>query len=93
MELILNIFMLLFSHVNSDCRYFEIPLIVLIIVNYLWTMSLNFRIRLNENNLSFILNEWLHLNPKDSITIEMDYIEKTAKRCNEKESNYEINEN
>jgi hypothetical protein len=56
-------------------------------------MSLNFRIRLNENNLSFILNEWLHLNPKDSITIEMDYIEKTAKRCNEKESNYEINEN
>ncbi len=84
--------MLLFSHVNSDCLYFEIPLIVLIIVNYLWTMSLNFRIRLNENNLSYILNEWLHLKPEDTIIIEMDYIEKTAKCSNEKESNDETNE-
>jgi hypothetical protein len=55
-------------------------------------MSLNFRIRLNENNLSFILNQWLHLKPEDSITIEMDFIEKTAKSSNEKESNHEKNE-
>ncbi len=92
MEFISNIVMLLFSHENSDCLHLEIPLIVLIIVNYLWTMSLNFRIRLNENNLSFILNQWLHLKPEDSITIEMDFIEKTAKSSNEKESKHEKNE-
>jgi hypothetical protein len=55
-------------------------------------MSLNFRIRLNENDLSFILNQWLHLKPEDSIAIEIDYIEKTAKRSNEKESKDETNE-
>jgi hypothetical protein len=92
MEFISNIVMLLFSHENSGCLHFEIPLIALIIVNYLWTMSLNFRIRLNENDLSFILNQWLHLKPEDSIAIEIDYIEKTAKRSNEKESKDETNE-
>ncbi len=92
LEFISNLVMLLFSHVNSDCLHFEIPLIVLIIVNYLWTMSFNFRIRLNENNLSFILNQWLHLKPEDSIAIEIDYIEKTSKSSNEKESNDENNE-
>jgi hypothetical protein len=64
LEFISNIVMLLFSHENSGCLHFEIPLIVLIIVYYLWTMSLNFRIRLIENNLSFILNQWLHLKPE-----------------------------
>jgi hypothetical protein len=87
-----NFVILLFSHKNSGYLHFEIPLIVLIIVNYLWTMSLNFMIRLNENNLSFILNQWLHLKPEDSITIEMDCIEKTVKRSNEEESNYVTNE-
>jgi len=87
-----NFVILLFSHKNSGYLHFEISLIVLIIVNYLWTMSLNFMIRLNENNLSFILNQWLHLKPEDSITIEMDCIEKTVKRSNEEESNYVTNE-
>jgi hypothetical protein len=54
-------------------------------------MSLNFRIRLNENNLSFILNQWLHLNPEDLITIEID-TDKTAEHPNEEESNDETNE-
>jgi hypothetical protein len=91
LEFISNIVMHLFSRENSDCLHFDILLIVLIIAYYLWTMSLNFRIRLIENNLSFILNQWLHLKPEDSITIEIDYTEKTAKRSNEKESNYETN--
>jgi hypothetical protein len=63
--------------------------IVLMIGYYLWTMSSNLRIRIVENDLSFILNRWLNLNVEDSIRIDMNYIEKFAKQSNEKESNDE----
>jgi hypothetical protein len=71
---------------KSGCFHFGIAHIVLLLAYYLWTMSFNFRIRIIDNNLSFILNQWLHLNPEDSIQIEMDYIEKTGNRSNEDES-------
>jgi hypothetical protein len=54
-------------------------------------MSSNLRIRIVENNLSLNLNRWLNLNDEDYIRIEMDYIEKTVKRLNEKEANDELN--
>ncbi len=56
---------------------------------YLWTMSSNLRIRIVENNLSFILNRWLNLKVEDSIRIDMDYIQTFNKQYNEKESNSE----
>ncbi len=52
-------------------------------------MSSNLRIRIIENNLSFILNRWLNLKVEDSIQIDMDYIEKFSKRYNKKETNAE----
>jgi hypothetical protein len=61
--------------------------IFLIIGYYLWTMSSNLRIRIIENNLSFILNRWLNLKVEDSIRIDMDYIEKYSNRFIEKKSN------
>jgi hypothetical protein len=63
--------------------------IILMIAYYLWTMSSNFRIRIIENNLSFILNRWLNLKVEDSIRIDMNYIEKFSKQFNEKASNSE----
>jgi hypothetical protein len=45
------------------------------------------RIRINENDLSFILNRWLNLKVEDSIRIDMDYIEKYSKQFIEKKSN------
>jgi hypothetical protein len=63
--------------------------IVLMIGYYLWTMSSNLRIRIVENNLSFILNRWLNLKVEDSIQIDMNYIEKFAKQSNSKETNSE----
>jgi hypothetical protein len=71
---------------KSECYLFSIAYTLLMIGYYLWTMSLNLRIRIIENDLSFTLNQWLHLNPEDSITIEMDYIEKSAKHFSEKNS-------
>jgi hypothetical protein len=65
--------------------------IFLIIGYYLWTMSSNLRIRIIENNLSFILNRWLNLKVEDSIQIDMDYIEKCSKQLIEKKSNSEPN--
>ncbi len=61
--------------------------IFLIIGYYLWTMSSNLRIRIIENNLSFILNQWLNLKVEDSIRIGMDYIEKYNNQFIEKKSN------
>jgi hypothetical protein len=63
--------------------------IVLMIGYYLWTMSSNLRIRIVENDLSFILNRWLNLKFEDSIEIDMNYIEKFAKQSNEKQTNDE----
>jgi hypothetical protein len=59
--------------------------ILLIIGYYLWTMSSNLRIRIVENNLSFISNRWLNLKVEDSIQIDMDYIKKLSNQFNEKE--------
>jgi hypothetical protein len=59
--------------------------IILMTGYYLWTMSSNLRIRIIENDLSFILNRWLNLKVEDSIQIDMDYIEKSSKQFNEKE--------
>jgi len=56
---------------------------------YLWTMSSNLRIRIVENDLSFILNRWLNLKVEDSIRIDMDYIEMFTKQSNEKKTNDE----
>ena len=52
-------------------------------------MSSNLRIRIVENDLSFILNRWLNLKVEDSIRIDMNYIEMIAKQSNEKEINVE----
>jgi hypothetical protein len=51
-----------------------------------------FEKRIVKNNLSFTLNKWLHLNPENSIQTEKDYIEKTAKHSEDKESIDENNE-
>jgi hypothetical protein len=77
---------------NSECFPFGIPRILLLIGYYLWTITSNLRIRIVENDLSFVLNRWLHLNSENSIQIEMDYIERAAKRSDDKESNDENNE-
>ncbi len=61
--------------------------IVLMIGYYLWTMSSNLRIRIIENNLSFILNRWLNLKVEDSIRLDMDYIQKYSNQFIEKKSN------
>ncbi len=61
--------------------------IFLIIGYYLWTMSSNLRIRIIENNLSYILNRWLNLKVEDSIRLDMDYIEKYNNQFIEKKSN------
>jgi hypothetical protein len=63
--------------------------IVLMIGYYLWTMSSNLRIRIVENDLSFILSRWLNLKVEDSIRIDMDYIETFAKQSTEKQTNDE----
>jgi hypothetical protein len=52
-------------------------------------MSSNLRIRIVENDLSFILNRWLNLKFEDSIEIDMNYIEKFAKQSNQKQTNDE----
>jgi hypothetical protein len=85
-EFVSNLVMIILFHVNSKCTHFVISFAFLIVVYYLWTMSSNLRIRFIENDLSLILNQWLHLNPEDSIRIEMDYIEKTVKSLNEKQT-------
>jgi hypothetical protein len=78
---------------KSECNHFSILAIVPIIGYYLWTMSSNLRIRIIENNLSIILNQWLHLNTEDSIFIDMDYIEKkNVKSFKEKEANIKMND-
>jgi hypothetical protein len=71
---------------KSECFPFGIPRILLLIGYYLWTITSNLRIRIVKNDLSFTLNKWLHSNSEDPIQIEMDYIEKTAKRSEYKES-------
>ncbi len=76
---------------RSECYYLGITRIFLISGCYLFTMSSNLRIRIVENNLSLNLNRWLNLNDEHYIRIEMDYIEKTVKRLNEKEANDELN--
>ncbi len=48
-------------------------------------MSSNLRIKITENDLSFILNRWRNLKVEDSFQIDMDYIEKLSKQFNEKE--------
>jgi hypothetical protein len=91
-EFFLTIGLIIFSNgfvMESKFYRLNILRIVLIIGYYLWTMSSNFRIRIIENNLSFILNRWLNLKVEDSIRIDMDYIEKFAKQSNEKETNAE----
>jgi hypothetical protein len=74
---------------KSKFPYYHIFVSILLFCYYLWTMSYNLRIRIIDNDLSLTLNEWLHLNPEDSIQIEMDYIEKTVKSFNKKESSDE----
>jgi len=76
---------------RPECYYLCIARIFLISGYYLLTMSSNLRIRIIENNLSLNLNQWLNLKDEDYIRIEMDYIEKTIKRLNEKEANDELN--
>ncbi len=91
-EFFLTIGLIIFSNgfvMESKFYRLNILRIVLIIGYYLWTMSSNIRIRIIENNLSFILNRWLNLKFEDSIRIDMDYIEKFAKQSNEKETNAE----
>jgi hypothetical protein len=85
-EFVSNLLMIILFHVNSKCSHFVISFTSLIVVYYLWTMSSNLRIRFIENDLSLNLNRWLHLNPEDSIRIEMDYLEKTVKNLNEKQT-------
>jgi hypothetical protein len=78
---------------KPECNHFVILTIVPIIGYYLWTMSSNLRIRIIENNLSSILNQWLHLKPEDSFHIDVSYIEKkNVKSFKEKEANREMND-
>jgi hypothetical protein len=72
MDFLSTIAFIISSHVlvlKYECYHFDISRIVLMIAYYLWTMSSNLRIRIIENDLSLILNQWLHLNPEDSIRI------------------------
>jgi hypothetical protein len=78
---------------KPECNHFAILTIVPVIGYYLWTMSLNLRIRITENNLSLILSQWLHLKPEDMIYIDMDYIEKkNVKSFKEKEAKSQMND-
>jgi hypothetical protein len=72
MDFLSTIAFIISSHVlvlKYECYHFDISRIVLMIAYYLWTMSSNLRIRIIENDFSLILNQWLHLNPEDSIRI------------------------
>jgi hypothetical protein len=91
-EFFLSIGLIIFLNgfvMESKFYRLNILRIVLMIGYYLWTMSSNLRIRIVENNLSFILNRWLNLKVEDSIRIDMDYIQTFNKQYNEKESNSE----
>jgi hypothetical protein len=91
-EFFLTIGLLIFSNgFVMEPKFYRLNIlrIILMIAYYLWTMSSNFRIRIIENNLSFILNRWLNVKVEDSIRIDMDYIEKFSKQFNEKASNSE----
>jgi hypothetical protein len=91
-EFFLSIGLIVYSNgfvMRSKFYRLNILRIILMIGYYLWTMSSNLRIRIIENNLSFILNRWLNLKVEDSIQIDMDYIEKFSKRYNKKETNAE----
>ncbi len=92
MEFISCVALIICCHVlskKSKFSYYHIFGSILLFCYYLWTMSCNLRIRIIDNDLSFTLNKWLHLNPEDSIQIEMDYTEKTVKPFNQKESSDE----
>ncbi len=94
MEFISTVTLIVCFHVltsKSKSYYLGIFFLILLIGYYLWTMSSNLRIRIIENDLSFILNQWLHLNPEDSIRIEMDYIQKSIKLSDDKEFKDETN--
>jgi hypothetical protein len=72
MDFVSTIAFIISCHVlvlKYECYHFGISRIVLMIAYYLWTMSSNLRIRKIENDLSLVLNEWLHLNPQESIRI------------------------
>jgi hypothetical protein len=91
-EFILSIGLIVYSNgfvMKSKFYRLNILRIILMIGYYLWTMSSNLRIRVIENDLSFILNRWLNLKVEDSIRIDMNYIEKFSKKFYEKESNDE----
>jgi hypothetical protein len=87
-EFFLTIGIIIFSNALFwESKFFRLNIlrILLMIGYYLWTMSSNLRIRIIENDLSFVLNRWLNLKVEDSIRIDMDYIEKLSKQFNEKE--------
>ena len=91
-EFFLTIGLIIFSNgLFMESKFYRLNIlrIVLMIGYYLWTMSSNLRIRIVENDLSFILNRWLNLKVEDSIRIDMNYIEKFAKQSNEKQTNDE----
>jgi hypothetical protein len=91
-EFFLTIGIIIFSNgffLESMSYHLSLLRIPLMIGYYLWTMSSNLRIRIVENDLSFILNRWLNLKVEDSIRIDMNYIEKFAKQSNEKQTNDE----
>jgi hypothetical protein len=95
MEFISNVTLILCFHFltsKSKSYYSAIFFAIILIGYYLWTMSSNLRIRFVENDVSSILNQWLHLNPEDSIQIEMDYIQKFVKQLDDKEPKDETNE-
>ncbi len=94
MEFISTVAIVAFFHVfiaKSKSYYLGIFFLILLTGYYLWTMSSNLRIRIIENDVSFILNQWLHLIPEDSIRIEMDYIQKSVKLSDDKEFKDETN--
>ncbi len=91
-EFFLTIGIIIFSNgLFMESKFYRLNIlrIVLMIGYYLWTMSSNLRIRIVENDLSFILNRWLNLKVEDSIRIDMNYIEKFGKQSNEKQTNDE----
>ncbi len=91
-EFFLAIGLIIFSNgffLESMSYHLSLLRIALMIGYYLWTMSSNLRIRIVENDLSFILNRWLNLKVEDSIRIDINYIEKFAKQSNEKQTNDE----
>jgi hypothetical protein len=91
-EFFLTIGLIIFSNgFYFESKFYRLNLlrIFLMVIYYLWTMSSNLRIRIIENNLSFILNQWLNLKFEDSIRIDMDYIDMFVKQSNEKQTNDE----